>query len=317
MKKQILALTVASLGFITSATAQQEKLLTHFIFDKMSVNPGSTGMEEGICATMIYRNQWDRVAGAPNSVLFNAEANLQQFLPAGIGISLYGDAIGYQRQTNALLNYSYPLTIGDAGVLGIGVGIGIMNFGFNNNSWVPPTTPVAQDPSIPTIGTSTALDINGGLYFKGAQGYYVGISSTHINEAAFKNYFFSSKRHYFLMAGKKLKDLFGDGMDLDIQVLGRFVPNKFSADINARFIYQDMFYAGLTFRNSDAVAGMAGVKWPLTLGKARANVGFGYSYDFTLNQLATISKGTHEVVGKFCYFIPKPPKQTSKHPRWL
>ena len=33
-----------------SVSAQQDKLITHFMYDKMSLNPGETGIEGGICA---------------------------------------------------------------------------------------------------------------------------------------------------------------------------------------------------------------------------------------------------------------------------
>ena len=57
--------------FTASVSAQQDKLITHFIYDKMSINPGKTGMGmlNTICATTLYRNQWDKVNGAPNSAV--------------------------------------------------------------------------------------------------------------------------------------------------------------------------------------------------------------------------------------------------------
>ena len=56
-------LTILLVAVIGSIQAQQDKLVTHFIFDKMSINPGKTGLDlyNGICATTIYRNQWDKV----------------------------------------------------------------------------------------------------------------------------------------------------------------------------------------------------------------------------------------------------------------
>ena len=76
----------------------------------MSLNPGATGIEvDGVCATSVYRNQWDRVDGAPNSAVLNVEANMSRFMPGGLGISFFHDAIGFNRQNTALLNYSYPL----------------------------------------------------------------------------------------------------------------------------------------------------------------------------------------------------------------
>ena len=93
--------------FCMKIVAQQDKLITHFIYDKMSINPGKTGVDmyNSICATSLYRNQWDKVNGAPNSAILNVEANLSKFFPGGVGLAFYHDAIGFARQNNLLLNY--------------------------------------------------------------------------------------------------------------------------------------------------------------------------------------------------------------------
>ena len=71
--------------------AQQDKLITNFMFDKMSINPGKTGVDmyNSICATSIYRNQWDKVNGAPNSAVLNIEGSLERFFKGGIGLAFY------------------------------------------------------------------------------------------------------------------------------------------------------------------------------------------------------------------------------------
>jgi hypothetical protein len=99
-------LTAAFSVLFFASYAQQDKLVTHFMFDKMSINPGKTGIDmyNGICATSIYRNQWDKVNGAPNSTILNIESNLSRFLPGGIGVNFYNDAIGFARQNTVLLN---------------------------------------------------------------------------------------------------------------------------------------------------------------------------------------------------------------------
>ena len=167
-------------------TAQQDKLITHFIFDKMSLNPGKTGMgmeNNQLCATSIYRNQWDKVNGAPNSAVLNVEANLSRFLPGGIGITLYHDAIGFARQNNLALNYSYHQEIRKlGGTLGLGLGVGILNYGMNPE-WVPPTS--TQDGSLPTSFAATNLDVNFGAYFDTGD-WFVGVSSTHLTQSLLK-----------------------------------------------------------------------------------------------------------------------------------
>lgn len=284
----------------------------------MSINPGVTGMgmSNSICATTIYRNQWDKVNGAPNSAVLNVEADLSRFFPGGIGISIYHDAIGFARQNNLALNYSYPITIGN-GTLGVGVGVGIINYGYSA-VWIPPTT--AVDPSLPAEFAATNLDVNFGAYYD-AGDWYAGISSTHFTQSllkqedqlsgAIQNY--QTARHYYLMGGKKMKDIFGG--TIDAQVLMRTDMVKFSADINARYIYDfgnsKVGYGGLTIRTTDAVAFMFGYT-PME------NFTVGYSYDLTLfNKLSNISRGSHEILVKYCYNIPEPPKANARHPRWL
>lgn len=309
MKKGLLAVSLFTLCLGSFSNAQQDKLITHFMYDKMSLNPGETGIDEGICATTMYRNQWDKVNGAPNSAILNVEANLSRWIPVNVGISFFHDAIGFNRQNNLLLNVSYPLQLGSAGELGIGVGVGMVNFGMNPN-WVPPTT--AVDPTLPASYSAINVDLNFGLYWKGAQDYYVGISSTHLSESIVGGPAtvgaFNTARHYYLMGGKTFRDL-GPG-DLETNVLLRTDLVKFSADINARYIWNKMAYGGLTYRISDAVAVMLGYM-PIR------NLTIGYSYDISINRLSNISKGTHEIMVKYCYYLPPVPIQKSKHPRWL
>lgn len=284
------------------------------MYDKMSLNPGETGVDQGrnsICGNTIYRNQWDKVNGAPNSAVLNVEANLTQ-IHGGIGISFFHDAIGFSRQNNVLLNYAFHQGFG-AGILSGGVGLGIVNFGMSP-TWVPPQTTI--DPTLPVGFSATNLDLNFGVYWKGNSDYYAGISSTHLNESLLKQTVgtidqqYQVARHYYIMGGKKFVGIGGSNGDLDAQVLMRTDLVKFSADINARYIWRNIAYGGLTYRTSDAVAVMVG--WT-----PFANFTVGYSYDVTINKLANVSRGSHEILLKYCYYLPKPPLTISNHPRWL
>jgi len=315
LKKCLAGLLLLIVSF--STMSQQDKLITHFIYDKMSINPGKTGLglDNTICATSIYRNQWDKVNGAPNSAVLNIEANLSRILPGGIGLSFYHDAIGFAKQNNLALNYSYPIEIGGVGTLGVGVGVGLINYGLQPD-WVPPTS--LQDPDLPEEFAATNLDVNFGAYFNGKD-FYAGLSSTHLTESLLKqqsaNGFeqsYQTARHYYLMGGKKFANMFGG--TIDAQVLMRTDLVKFSADFNARYIYDfgnsKIGYGGLTVRTSDAVAMMFGYT-PME------NLTVGYSYDITVNKLASVSRGSHEIFFKYCYKLPEPPKQSARHPRWL
>ena len=295
---------------------QQDKLLTHFMYDRMSINPGETGLDDGICATSIYRNQWDKVNGAPNSAVLNVAANMNRFFPGGLGLSFYHDAIGFSRQNNLLLNYSYPISLGNVGVLGAGIGVGMMSYAMNP-SWIPPQT--LNDPSLPGNDFSAiSLDLNFGLYLKG-RNYYAGLSSTHLSESEMLGSAtgigvagYSTARHYYLMGGYKLPNIASGALDFNLMMRTDLV--KYSVDINSRYFFKkdskEFGYLGLTYRTSDAIGIMLGYN-------AFKNFTCGYSYDITVNKLSSISRGSHEFFVRYCFYLKNPPKTYSTHPRWL
>ena len=293
---------------LNTAFSQQEKLLTHFMYDKMSVNPATTGTEDGISSAMVYRNQWDKIVGAPNSAVFNLEANLNKFLIGGAGISFYHDAIGFIKQNNLILNYSLPFQIREAGMFNVGLGLGIVNFGMDPD-WITPSNN-NNDVLLPKASSGTNLDLNLGLYWKSFKGYYVGISSTHINEPVIRSMNYVNKRHYFFVAGNRFVNLLGQGQDIELQTLVRSDLIKTAADINMRYFHKNLFYAGITYRTTESVCFLAGF-YPIK------NVTLGYSYDLTTNGLNTVSRGSHELLFRYRYLIPDPPLEKSKHPRWL
>ncbi len=316
MKKKVLLYSVFSLVLTSGAIAQQDRAMTHTMYDKLSVNPGSTGNEDGICGTLLYRNQWDKFNGAPNSVVFNAEAKIDK-INSGVGISFYHDAIGFNRQNNLLLNYAYQLNLGNAGTLGMGLGLGIINFSMAP-TWVTPETP--NDNFLPNAFSGTNFDMNFGLYFKGTQNYYVGISSTHLTQSILQDpnlnlVNFNTARHYYLMGGYRFNGLFGASreFDLDLNTLMRTEFRKFSADITARVFWNNMLYAGVGYRTAESVLVLLGASMQLGPGTAS----LGYSYDIGTSKHIKPSWGTHEIMMRYCYIIPPPPITKSAHPRWL
>ena len=117
--------------------------------------------------------------------------------------------------------------------------------------------------------------------------------------------------YYYLMGGYKFKDVMNGTIDAQMLVRTDFI--RFSADLNARYLFKlddKDAYGGLTFRTSDAIAVMLGYS-PMP------KLQVGYSYDITVNKIASISRGSHELMVKYCYFIPPPPKTKARHPRML
>ena len=251
-------ISVLFLIYSASVSAQQDKLITHFIYDKMSINPGKTGMGmlNSICATTLYRNQWDKVNGAPNSAILNIEADLSRFFPGGIGLSFYHDAIGFARQNNVILNYSYPITIGN-GTLGLGIGVGIINYGMDP-LWVPPTS--NPDNSLPTGFAATNLDVNFGAYYEG-KGFYAGISSTHLTESLLKQTVNNFDQTLLNKLFKKKTNKLGFYLVGDVGVGKTMILNFFFNELNnkkLRFHFNEFMvkFHNFIFLNKDKENGV-------------------------------------------------------------
>jgi hypothetical protein len=78
---------------------------------------------------------------------------------------------------------------------------------------------------------------------------------------------------------------------------------KLQADINAKFFYQESYWAGLTYRTGQSLIVMAGLSVDRLI--------FGYAFDIGLNSIMKHSSGTHEFT-----FIAKIGANTRRY-RWL
>lgn len=301
-------LYIFSLSLSFTLFGQQEPLVTNFMFNKLNYNPAATGIDDGISATLIYRNQWDKVVGAPNTTFFNIDANLNKVFYGNYGLTFMNDVIGNFRQNNLLFNFGAPFQIKEAGILNLGIGLGYVNLSLDPN-WITPSGNI-NDPSLPKSGSGSNIYANFGLAWKSFKGYYFGVSSSYLNTPIIRDLNMHFVRHYFFIAGHRFRNLIGTNKDLELQTIVRSELIKTSADLNFKYYHLNLFYAGITYRTFESVALLAGF-YPIK------NFTLGYSYDLTINGLSPVSNGTHELVARYRYVIPDPPLERTKHPRWL
>ncbi len=290
---------------INFSFAQQDKQFTHYMFDKMSYNPATTGFS-GYCATLIYRNQWDHVERAPNTTLLNLQGNFPQ-QNLGLGISLTNDAIGFQRNNTVTLNGAYHVRT-NAGILSGGIGVGIINVGFSPN-WIPPQT--WDDPNLPPAIAGTGFDVNLGLHWHGiTKPYYIGISTTHLAPPTLKNINYSVARHYYILAGYNIKLPYKRQVHLKPSVLLKSDGTTMIFDINASVDFwvtnYSFLWGGFSYRFKDAIAINVGYAFSPSYKVSKNMMKIGYSFDIMTNPLNTYGKGTHELMFNFCIFPPRP-----------
>lgn len=311
MKKIILPLL--SLFVINKAAAQQDRQFTHYNFDKMSFNPAATGFK-GYCGTLIYRNQWDKVQDAPNTTLLNLQGHIpnQNF---GVGISMSNEVIGFQKNNSIIVNGAYHFPT-HAGILSGGIGIGIINIGFDPD-WVPPQT--FSDPLLPDAISQSIFDVNAGIYWHATHApYYVGISTTHIKPQTLSNINFTTARHYYVLAGYDFRVKAQRRIDIKPSMLIKAdgATAIFDLNVNTDIWINNYSYlwGGFTYRLQDAVAFSAGYAFSPRASAKINMLKIGYSFDIMTNELSPYGRGSHELMLNFCMFPPPPPKTRHGNP---
>ena len=150
--------------------SQQDPLSSHYMFNTLTYNPGIAGTSGMICATALNRQQWIGFKGAPSTTVFNVSAPVSPFkIKSGVGLLIESDNIGFDKDINLSLSYSYLMDVGP-GKLGIGISLGMLNKTLSPTWQIPGGdvhTPASGDPLIPENKESyVAFDAGFGLYYK-------------------------------------------------------------------------------------------------------------------------------------------------------
>jgi type IX secretion system PorP/SprF family membrane protein len=294
-------LTIAALLLILtvhSVLSQQDPLSSQYMFNTLTYNPGVAGVSGMVCATAINRQQWVGFDGAPSTTIFNVSAPVSPFkINSGVGLLVESDNIGFDKDINISASYSYHLDLGQ-GVLGIGLNAGMLNKTLNPE-WEIPTgdshTPPSGDPLIPENKEShVAFDAGLGLYYN-ADKYYASLSVTHINQPKIK---FSKgtpyvSRHYYLTAGYTIQ-LPDPSLELLPSVFAFSDGKAMQFNLTSLIRYNKKVWGGVSYRYGDAIIGIIGLE-------LFNGLRLGYSYDFTISDMANSSKGSHEFMINYCF----------------
>jgi type IX secretion system PorP/SprF family membrane protein len=292
MKKLILIFYAFVLW--TSAFSQQEREVSQYMFDHISVNPGSAGSSDMISTHAIMRQQWVGIDGAPADLILNLSAPIKLGTSHhGVGLSIWSDELGFTKDIDMTLSYAYQFSIGNGRL-----GFGISGSGINrslNATWN--VLDLSSDGAIPKESQSEfAFDLGAGLFYH-TEELYFGFSSTHLLQNGY-NYQPQETsvgdarekliRQYYLTAGYNLQ-LSNPALDFMPSVFVQSDTRITRIDLNVTLMYNKKFWGGVSYRVGSAVVGMIGLS-------ILNGVKVGYSYDFDTSALSKFSNGTHEVM---------------------
>jgi type IX secretion system PorP/SprF family membrane protein len=297
MKKLNLAILFLVLT-IHPVLSQQDPLSSHYMFNTMTYNPGVAGTSGMICATALNRQQWVGFKGAPSTTVFNISAPIAPFrINSGVGLLVESDNVGFDRDINLSVAYSYLLDLG-MGKLGFGINLGMLNKTLTPEWKIPSGddfTPPSGDPNIPESKESyIAFDAGLGLYYK-TDKYYAGISVTHVNQPQIK---FTKgtpyiSRHYYFTAGYTLQ-LANPSLELLPSVFAFSDGKVTQFAVNSLIRYNKKVWGGVSYRAGDALIGMVGIE-------LYNGLRIGYAYDFPISDIRTNTTGSHEFMVNYCF----------------
>lgn len=282
------------------AKAQFQPQFTQYMFNEVIVNPAYTGARECLSSTLLYRNQWTGMDGAPVTETFTIHSPIAN-QKMGIGLSVINDKITVMRNTGIYANYAYRLKL-EKGKLSFGLQVGALN----HYEKLADLSPVeSNDPQFAANTPKLLLPNAGFGVFYYAKKFYAGFSIPKLllntvsasESKKVKNTLSVRDWNWHLTAGY-LADV-SESIKLKPSLILKKVngaPMVVDANINA--LFNDIVWLGIGYRSGDAIAIFAGLQ-------ITKQMRFGYAFDYTTSALKTFNGGTHELTLGFDFSFDK------------
>jgi type IX secretion system PorP/SprF family membrane protein len=274
------------LPFAWPLFAQQNPHFSTYMFNHFSINPAYCGSKQTLYVNSVNRFQWVGMGKeAPQSNSVNVQYPNKR-RRVGLGLNLLNDRIGANNNTTALFTYAYHLKL-PVGRLSMGLRAGFQSLMVDFNRVV------YEDKSDIYVGQvirKTAPNGDFGLYYYTAD-FYASLALNQLWGARLRTFkdlpdFTRVYPHLFLTAGKAF--IISSDLIINPSVLIKKVQGApYSIDFNCNARFGDRFWAGLSYRNKNALVILA--QMGIT-----ERLRFGYSYDVGLNGIGTVSGATHE-----------------------
>jgi type IX secretion system PorP/SprF family membrane protein len=283
-------LLIAGMAACFVSNAQFDPNFTQYMFNEAVINPGYVGSRECLSGTMLYRQQWVGLDGAPTTLTGSVHSPLMGG-KLGAGINFVNEKIGVSQRTAVSANGAYRLGL-KSGTLSFGLQLGLVSLSENLSQ----LNLQSDQQFMVSSGKKTAPNLGFGMYYS-TNKWYGGISiprmiynridvasgSTELQNSFNVDYF-----HYYITGGGVVN--LSNAIKLRPNAMMKVVKGApAQLDINANLLFNDMIWAGLGYRTGDAMNLMLGAF-------INKQLRIGYSYDYTLSALQDYNTGSHEIM---------------------
>ena len=280
-----------------SSDAQQDNLSTHFMFNKLNVNPAFAGNDDAASITAIIRDQWTGLEGSPKTQ--SLSINFPKLGKVGLGININRQTVGVSEKISLEGIYAFRFKV-KSGILSMGMSFSGRYF---KQDFADPhlflINSFTEDQAIQEGIYSTRLfNVGFGIYYSDNR-YYLGASIPRLIKSDI-DYVIGDKkstevRHLYLMTGGAID--INPKLVFMPQVKLRWAENSpYNLDLNGGFLFYDKLYLATTVRAGGAFENwFESVDFLLGL-HITNNVFMATSYDVTLSPLRKYENGSLEIL---------------------
>jgi len=306
--KRILYILVLLIA-VHPAKAQQLPIFSQYLYNKFLIDPAVAGSDGYTSFNITAREQWVGIAGAPQTFVFSGQTRLlkkpmdiknkkgarrQIYRPkqdgrVGLGGIVFSDRNGITQRNGFQVSYSYHIWLQNSTQLSMGLAGTGYHFKINEEEID------FEDPNDPWLNSDLRKgvfipDASVGIYLLNPR-FNAGLSIDQLFQGAVK---IGTEAYENFKMGRQI-NIFGayiftpsPYVELQPSLLFRMSEQIIpQADIGFTYILKQSFWAGLTYRTSGAIITNVGLRYE--------NLWFGYSFDFTLQEIQKITYGTHEL----------------------
>lgn len=281
-------LTLFLVGARLVCFAQQLPQYSQYYYNLSTVNPGYvTNKQDIVSLGALYRQQWQGIEGSPRTL--NGFASVPLNKKMEISINYVNDQIGSEvKVVNQLANvdYAYVVDLTKDIHLSMGVKVGLTNFNVTTKTADP-----LNDDFFNNQKRSTDFNLGAGLFLF-TDNLYFGVSTPNFISNTLRSNdgitFSEIRSHLFGVAGYIFE--ISDDVKLKPSVLVRYTSDTpLSYDLSLNTLLLNRFELGVSYRNQDAVVGLAAFN-------ITPSLKIGYAYDVTTSDLNLTSQGSHEFI---------------------
>ena len=284
-KKQYLISMLLITVFNLVTYTQQTPHYTQYLYNMQVLNPAYVGSRSDLSISVLSRQQWVGIEGAPTTKTFSINGRTIRGL--GLGLTVVNDKIGLAETTNTNIDVSYTIITSEHARLAFGLKGGLTFFSNNLSQGITPDNDIYASTSgkYPNIGF-------GALYY--TQKFFVGFSLPYLLETPLFKTLESSNvtgvaddMNYFLSTGAIFE--LSDNIMFKPSTIIKYTSNlPMSIDLNANFLLRNNIETGLSYRYKNSVSALFAI---IIDEKFRV----GYTYDYRLTNFGS-NLSSHEIV---------------------